>query len=820
MFLARIFSVLALVTIACTTVVSQTPTGLSGMDGVSLTDAPVAVVDHGSLEPGADPQNRLLIPFLKHIASDQKYFWMTPAHLDEPSLKVFAGFTGFTGLLIGGDSWISRQVSARPSRLQSSQNISNYAVYSLIASGGGAFVLGKIKNDDHMVEAGLLSGEAALNSTAVAYLLKSVTQRPRPLEGNGNGTFFQGGNSFPSEHAAIAWSIASVMAHEYPGPFTKFFAYGLASAVTLTRVTGKQHFSSDVLVGSALGWYLGRQIYRTHHDPELGGAPWGNFIEPSDSKPVRTTFLGSPSVPLDSWVYAAFERLAALGYLDSAYVGLRPWTRLECARLLEEVADKIRYQGIEDREATRLYSALETEFRETSAAINGAPNLGVALESVYTGVTGISGHPLQDSFHFGQTIINNFGRPYGEGFNSYSGASAYAVAGPFAFYVRGEYQRAPGTPSGPTPVLQAIADADFTQPVSNAIPPANRFRLIEGTVSLKLSNLQISFGKQSEWLGPGQSGSLLMSNNAEPILMLRFESVSPFEIPGISRLLGRVRTEFMIGRLDGHIWDFNPPNLIGPGLKQQPFIHENKISFHPTANLELGVGVTAIFAGPGLPFTWSNFLKTFYSHKASVAAGNPAKRFSQFDLSYRIPGLRKWVTAYVDTLVGDEYSPIASTRPLLNPGIYLPQVPKFRNLQMRFEGINEPWEGKTSNEFPPGFVYYDLRYRSGYTNNGNLIGTWMGRAGLGGQAWATYSFAPRSKVEISYRHQEVNPRFLEGGRANDFSALGELMLGSQASLRAFLQYEQWKFPLLDPRGRSDLTVSVQLTFYPNLRLHK
>ena len=54
-------------------------------------------------------------------------------------------------------------------------------------------------------------------------------------------------------------------------------AYGLASTVTLTRVTGKQHFSSDVVVGSALGWYLGRQIYRARHDPELGGAAWGNL---------------------------------------------------------------------------------------------------------------------------------------------------------------------------------------------------------------------------------------------------------------------------------------------------------------------------------------------------------------------------------------------------------------------------------------------------------------------------------------------------------------------------------------------------------------
>ena len=241
-----------------------------------LPEAPSATQDRqGYLVPGIDPQNRLLVPFLKHIASDQKQFWSSPRHLDKTGAATFAGFLGFTGLLVGGDSWISRQVPDKPDQLNRSTNISNYAAYSLIGAGGSAYLLGKIRKDDHMSETGLLSGEAAINSTGVSYLLKAITQRPRPLQNNGNGTFFQGGHSFPSEHSAVAWSIASVVAHEYPGPLTKILAYGLASTVTLTRVTSKQHFGSDALVGSVLGWYIGRQIYRAHHDNELGGGSLG-----------------------------------------------------------------------------------------------------------------------------------------------------------------------------------------------------------------------------------------------------------------------------------------------------------------------------------------------------------------------------------------------------------------------------------------------------------------------------------------------------------------------------------------------------------------
>ena len=65
------------------------------------------------------------------------------------------------------------------------------------------------------------------------------------------------------------------------------------------------------------------------------------------------------------------------------------------------------------------------------------------------------------------------------------------------------------------------------------------------------------------------------------------------------------------------------------------------------------MGITAMFGGPGLPFTWRNFIRTYYVHVPSIF-DNPAKRFSAFDFSYRVPGLRKWLTLYSDFLVVDE----------------------------------------------------------------------------------------------------------------------------------------------------------------------
>ena len=776
----------------------------------------------GSLPPGVDPENRLLTPFLKHLAGDQLQFWTSMKDLKKPdALKTFIPFTAFTGLLISGDSWLSRQVPDQPDQLTRSKNISDYAVFSFIGAAGGSFALGRVTHNDRLSETGVLAGEAALNSTLVAYAFKEATQRQRPFEGNGHGDFFQGGTSFPAEHAAIAWSVASVIAHEYPGILTQIAAYGLASTVTLTRVTAKQHFSSDAFVGSVLGWYLARQVYRAHHDPELGGAVWGSVFEARTGDKVRNpNFMASPYVPLDSWIYPALERLIARGYLQSEGLGMRPWTRMACAHLLEDATDNFPENGTAEGEAGRTYAALTAEFKAEIAKWNGAANVNAQVESVYTRMMGISGTPVRDGYHFGQTIVNDYGRPYWQGFNNVTGVTADAEAGPVSVYIRGEYQHAPAMPSESTLTLAATAAADLTPPLPDGTAQTNQLRLLDSMASVNVNNLQISFGMQSLWLGPGESGSLLLSDNARPFPALKIDEVVPHRIPGISTVLGSIRTEFFLGQLSGHHWEYcaapscqsypGYPGVVGPEILPQPFIHGEKISFQPTPNLEIGMGVTALFGGPGLPVTWHNFLRTYYAH-SSTAANNPGKRTSAADFSYRVPGLRNWLTFYMDSMVVDEVSPIGSTRANVNPGIYLPRIPKIPKLEIRAEGINE----SRTREFGPGFVYSDSdRFRSGYTNGGSLLGSWIGRAGRGVSGWTTYWLSPRNRVLAGYRLQTVSPQFIGGGRLADYSAQGDFLLRPDLAVSAYFQFEQWQFPELAATRNTNFTTSIAVTFWP------
>jgi hypothetical protein len=777
------------------------------------------------LEPGEDPQNRLLTPFLKHLASDQKQFWTFPTRLETKDLKWILPEAGITATFIATDSWLSKQVPV--SHEATSKKISDYGTYSFMALGAGSYLFGHMTNNDHLAETGLLAGEAALNAAAVSFAFREVAQRQRPDQGNGHGNFFAGGSSFPSMHSTIAWSIASVWAHEYPGWFSQMAAYGLASAVTLTRVTARQHFPSDVIIGSVLGWYFARQVYRSHHDPELGGSAWGSVFDDKTESGRNPNYMASPYVPVDSWIYPAMQRLIALGYIHSDMLGMRPWTRMACARLVDDAAERFPSESAGGSQGEKIYNALTTEFQPEIARLDGAPNVGAQVESVYTRAMGISGKPLRDGYHFGQTMVNDYGRPYWEGFNNVTGLFADAEAGPVSFYLRGEYQHAPAMPSYPSSVLAATAAADGTPPLANGASEANKFALLDSMASLNINNVQISFGTQSAWLGPTESGPWLMSNNARPFPMIKIDDVAPHEIPGLSRILGPFRTEFFVGQLSGHHWEYclvstcqsyssQYPDVVGPQISPQPFIHGGKVSFQPTPNFEFGMGYTAMFGGPGLPVTFGNFFRTVYAH-SSTASNNPGKRISAADFSYRIPGMRNWLTFYMDSLVVDEISPIGSTRASVNPGVYMPRLPGLQKMEFRAEGINE----SRNHQFLPGFVYYDQRrYLDGYANDGNLMGSAIGRAGRGVQGWGTYSFSPRNQLQFGYRLQTVSPKLIEGGRLVDYSAKGNFLLSHQMELSGLFQYEQWRFPIVSTTRQSDASASLQFTFYPKLNISR
>jgi membrane-associated phospholipid phosphatase len=751
----------------------------------------------------------------KRLPADQWLLWTAPTRIQIKHLKFGIPLAGLTTVALASDVAAARNVPTNPTFVNRARRGSDEGLALTAGTAGGLYIFGKLKRNDHAAEAGLLSGEAALNAIAITTAAKYAFGRERPGEGSGRGQFFDGGVSFPSEHASLTWSIASVLAHEYPGWGTKLFAYGTATAVSFGRVYGRKHFPSDVLVGSALGWLVGREIYRKHHDPELEGSAIGTFVDPKNDNLRELSDYGSSYVPVDSWVYPAIDRLAALGYIATAYSGIKPWTRAECARLVAEAGDVLE-RGYADYEPVmRTYDSLKEEFSVELAGLTGEIAPAAQVESLYARTLGISGSPLNDSYHFGQTITKDYGRPYAGGVNQIAGFSARAAAGPVAFYFRGEYQHAPALDRYSDEVLTVLAAKDFTPivgvPANVNFDSADRFRMIEGYAALNFKSIQVSAGKQDLSWGPGEGSPLLFSNNAEPMYMLRITKTSPWRIPVLSWVLGPAQWDFFFGRLEEHLY---PP---------KPYLHGQKVTFRPTRNLELGFSRTVMFAGEGRPLTLGTFWKSFVS-VGDTATNVPGStedvgdRRGGFDFTYRVPWLRDKVQLYGDFMSEDDPSPIAAPRRAMwRPGIYFSNLPGLPKWDLRIEGPHSAAGAVAERE---GFFFYvNASFRNGYTNKGQILGSWIGRRATGIEAWSTYWITGESKLRAHFRRMQVDEKFIpEGARLTEVSLMGDAKLNRRTTLSATIGYVNYVAPLLSSTTERNFVGAIQLTYRPAWQL--
>ena len=206
----------------------------------------------------------------RRVWQDQKAIWTSPLKLRVHDLAWIVPLAAATGASIALDSHTMNTVVSHDAGFnQANVNASNVMVGGILVAPAAFYGLGLAKHDEHAREAGLLGAEAIVDGVVVEQGMKLIFWRERPVQDKGRGLFFQGSagidSSFPSSHAVLAWSSAAVLASEYPSRWKQAGFYTLATAISLTRVMGQEHFPTDALVGSAAGWLVGHYVFRAHH---------------------------------------------------------------------------------------------------------------------------------------------------------------------------------------------------------------------------------------------------------------------------------------------------------------------------------------------------------------------------------------------------------------------------------------------------------------------------------------------------------------------------------------------------------------------------
>ncbi|HTV15218.1 MAG TPA: phosphatase PAP2 family protein [Acidobacteriaceae bacterium] len=212
---------------------------------------------------------------VKHVAQDEFDIVTSPVRVRPHDLLWIAPFGLATAVTIHFDTDAMRDIGIHPSRQDSFENYSDAAgLYAPFATSAVFYFAGNRHDDSYMKETAVLSAEAMADAGILNEGLKYAIDREGPMVDNAKGDFWPRGikgwpnsPSMPSEHAMNVWAFAHVVAGQYNGVATNLVVYGLATTVSVSRVYARQHFPSDVLVGSTLGWITGGYVlHRRSHE--------------------------------------------------------------------------------------------------------------------------------------------------------------------------------------------------------------------------------------------------------------------------------------------------------------------------------------------------------------------------------------------------------------------------------------------------------------------------------------------------------------------------------------------------------------------------
>ncbi|HIJ88058.1 MAG TPA: phosphatase PAP2 family protein [Desulfuromonadales bacterium] len=238
-----------------------------------ILHVPGAVIAAENRDTSQETADRVSIEYIKGYFTDTGRIAASPVNWNgDDWLKAGLVAAVTTGIYCADTdikNFAQRNQSSTGDSLASIGNTLGNPAYTLPPL-GLFYLYGHFTDDSKARRASLLAVESLAISGLFSESIKFAAQRPRPQTGESSGKWYgprlkSGDMSFPSSHTAAAFSLASVFAEEYgANPYIPPVAYGLASLTAFARIYDNKHWASDVFFGGAVGYFVGKTVFRYH----------------------------------------------------------------------------------------------------------------------------------------------------------------------------------------------------------------------------------------------------------------------------------------------------------------------------------------------------------------------------------------------------------------------------------------------------------------------------------------------------------------------------------------------------------------------------
>ncbi len=405
----------------------------------------------------------------------------------------------------------------------------------------------------------------------------------------------------------------------------------------------------------------------------------------------------STYVPLDDEIYPILERLEAEGIIKSGLLTLKPLSRDEVRRLIQEAERNSEGKGI-------FIQSLVNSLKERFEYEPEKTKYIKPIDTFY--IKYIYRDSDANVFNY-----NNEGDDYKKGLNLRTGFSSRVELGRVSFYINAEYANS---------------------------EDKNRFIVKKAYGVLRVSGIDIQVGKDSLWWGPGYHGSILLSNNPKPMPLVKISNPEPVLLPGPLKHLGPFKFAFFVAKLEKE------------RIIPEPYLWGMRFDFKPTPYVEVGLHRTALLGGKGRSEDLKTWLKSFLGvgeHEARREAGDQR---AGLDVKLTIPFELQPLQIYFEVDGEDSAGGIPLKRAYL-AGVYLPRILNFDRVSFRGEYAT------TYVRKRPNVWYNHHIYRDGYRYYGKIIGHHMGTDAKDIFLELSYLIPEyNGKISFSYDKEERN----------------------------------------------------------------